>query len=54
MKINKAYKFRMYPDKKQEEIILPKFIPNKIIGMGLGIKDLVITSDYKKYKNKRK
>ncbi len=37
----------------EEEIILPKFIPNKIIGIDLGIKDLVITSDYKKYENKK-
>lgn len=37
----------------EEQITLPKFVPNKIIGIDLGIKDLVITSDYKKYKNKR-
>lgn len=37
----------------EENITIPKFIPNKIIGIDLGIKDLVITSDYKKYENKR-
>lgn len=37
----------------EENIIKPEFIPNKIIGIDLGIKDLVITSEYKKYENKK-
>ena len=37
----------------EEDIIKPKFIPRNIIGIDLGIKDLVITSDYKKYENKK-
>ena len=31
----------------------PKFIPNNAIGLDLGIKDLVITSDYEKYTNEK-
>lgn len=37
----------------EEQIITPTFIPNRIIGLDLGVKDLVITSDYTKYKNKK-
>ena len=32
----------------EEEVINPKFIPTTIIGLDLGIKDLVITSNYQK------
>ena len=37
----------------EEQITTPIFIPNRIIGLDLGIKDLVITSDYTKYENKK-
>ena len=37
----------------EEEIINPKFIPTTIVGLDLGIKDLVITSNYQKYKNEK-
>ena len=37
----------------EEHITTPIFIPNRIIGLDLGIKDLVITSDYTKYENKK-
>jgi len=37
----------------EEEVINPKFIPTTIIGLDLGIKDLVITSNYQKYKNEK-
>ena len=37
----------------EEEIPEPTIIPTKIIGIDLGIKDLVITSDKQKYENKR-
>ena len=37
----------------EEQIIPQTFIPNRIIGLDLGIKDLVITSDYTKYENKK-
>ena len=37
----------------EEPIITPTFIPNRIIGLDLGIKDLVITSDYTKYENEK-
>ena len=37
----------------EEDIINPKFIPSTIIGLDLGIKDLVITSNYQKYKNEK-
>lgn len=37
----------------EQEIITPRFIPTKIIGIDLGIKDLVITSDYEKYQNEK-
>ena len=35
----------------EEELIKPIFIPNNIIGLDLGIKDLVITSNHEKIKN---
>ena len=35
------------------EIIKEKIIPNSIVGIDLGIKDLVVTSDGEKYKNPR-
>lgn len=37
----------------EESIEIPRFKPNKIIGLDLGIKNLVITSDYEKYENNR-
>ena len=37
----------------EEDIIQPKFIPTTIVGLDLGIKDLVITSNWKKYQNER-
>ena len=37
----------------EEDIINPKFIPSTIVGIDLGIKDLVITSNYQKYKNEK-
>ena len=37
----------------EEDIINPKFIPTTIIGLDLGIKDLVITSNYQKYQNEK-
>ena len=37
----------------EEDIINPKFIPTTIVGLDLGIKDLVITSNYQKYKNEK-
>ena len=37
----------------EEDIINPKFIPTTIVGIDLGIKDLVITSNFKKYKNEK-
>ena len=33
--------------------INPKFMPSTIIGLDLGIKDLVITSNYQKYKKEK-
>lgn len=38
----------------EEELIKPIFIPNNIIGIDLGIKDLVITSNHEKIENKVK
>ncbi len=38
----------------EEELIKPIFIPNNIIGLDLGIKDLVITSNHEKIENKVK
>ena len=35
----------------EEDIPVPEFIPTSIVGLDLGIKDLVITSDFKKYHN---
>ena len=35
----------------EEDISVPEFIPTSIVGLDLGIKDLVITSDFKKYHN---
>ena len=37
----------------EEDIIGPKFIPTTIVGLDLGIKDLVITSNYQKYQNEK-
>ena len=37
----------------EEDIINYKFMPTTIIGLDLGIKDLVITSNFKKYKNEK-
>ncbi len=37
----------------EENIILSEFRPNRIIGLDLGVKDLVITSNYEKYKNEK-
>lgn len=48
-KSNKYYVSVVY---EQELTILPVIKP-KIIGIDLGVKDLVITSDYKKYENKK-
>lgn len=36
-----------------EEIIIPLFIPTSIVWIDLGIKDLVITSNFEKYQNKK-
>lgn len=38
----------------EEELIKPKFIPNNIIGLDLGIKDIIITSNHEKIENKIK
>lgn len=38
----------------EEELIKPNFIPNNIVGIDLGIKDLVITSNHEKIENKIK
>lgn len=38
----------------EEELIKPIFIPNNIIGLDLGIKDLVITSNHEKIENEIK
>ena len=37
----------------EEDIINYKFMPTTIVGLDLGIKDLVITSNFKKYKNEK-
>ena len=37
----------------EENIILSEFRPKRIIGLDLGVKDLVITSNYEKYKNEK-
>ena len=37
----------------EENIVVPIFIPNKIVGIDLGIKDLVITSNGEKYNNEK-
>ena len=37
----------------EEEIPTTEFIPTSIVGLDLGIKDLVITSDYQKYENEK-
>ncbi len=37
----------------EQEICVPVFKPNSIIGIDLGIKDIVITSDYEKYNNEK-
>ena len=37
----------------EEDIIVPKFIPSSIVGLDLGVKDLVITSNYRKYHNEK-
>ena len=34
-----------------EEVEVPEFTPTSIVGIALGIKDLVITSDFQKYHN---
>ena len=38
---------------EEEAIIKEKVIPSKAIGIDLGVKDLVITSDYEKYDNNK-
>lgn len=51
----KAYKFRIYLNQEQQIQISKTFgcLPqtDKKVGMDLGIKDLCITSDGKKYEN---
>ena len=37
----------------EEDIFIPKYIPSTIVGVDLGIKDLVITSNYQKYQNEK-
>jgi putative transposase len=37
----------------EEDIIVKQMIPTSIIGIDLGIKDLVITSNYEKYQNEK-
>ena len=37
----------------EEDIINLEYIPTTIVGLDLGIKDLVITSNFKKYKNEK-
>ena len=52
--ITKEKDNRYYVSLVVEEQIIPQaFIPNKIIGIDLGIKELVIPSDYTKYENKK-
>jgi putative transposase len=38
----------------EEDIIVKQMIPTSIIGIDLGIKDLVITSNYEKYQNEKR
>lgn len=35
----------------EEELVRPSFVPNKIVGIDLGIKDLIVTSNNEKMKN---
>lgn len=35
----------------EEELVRPSFVPNKIVGIDLGIKDLIVTSNNEKIKN---
>ena len=37
----------------EEDVINPKYIPTTIIGLDLGVKDLVITSNYQRYHNEK-
>ena len=37
----------------EQELILPEFVPNKVVGIDLGIKDLIITSNAEKYDNEK-
>ena len=37
----------------EENIVTPVFTPTKIVGIDLGINDLIITSNYEKYKNEQ-
>ena len=37
----------------KQDIFVPKSIPTKVVGIDLGIKDLVITSSFEKYKNEK-
>ena len=37
----------------EEDVYIPRFIPTTIVGLDLGIKDLVITSNYQKYQNEK-
>ena len=37
----------------EEDIIVPKYRPSTIVGLDLGIKDLVIASNYQKYQNEK-
>lgn len=37
----------------EQDIEIPEFIPNSIVGIDLGIKDIVITSNYEKYNNEK-
>ena len=46
---NKYYVSVIY----EEDIVVPPLKQTKIVGIDLGIKDLVITSDYEKYKNEK-
>ena len=48
-KDNKYYVSVLFEQEKEEN----KIIPSKIIGLDLGIKDLVVTSDGEKYDNKK-
>ena len=52
MNILKGYVFRLYPNEKQEELISPAFTLTSIIGIDLGIKDLIVTSFNDKIENK--